>query len=72
MTPTTPEAPVFDVRAGQVDVWPILALDPDALAVEIGRGDHDGYLSDVAALDRSHHPPVGRQSVQVAIRARMG
>lgn len=72
MTATTPERPVFDGAAGTVDVWPILALEPAALAVEIERGDHDGYLSGLGALDRSHHPPAGRPFVQDAIRARMG
>ncbi len=70
LTATTPEAPrVFDT-ATNVDVWPILAADADALAAEIARGDHDGVLSTLAHLDATHYG--GRGSVQGAIVARRG
>jgi hypothetical protein len=59
----------FDDLRGQINVWPILALDGPALAAEIARGDHDAYLTDLALLDRAQS---ARAVVQDAIRARRG
>lgn len=71
-TPVSPpridEGPGAD---GNIDIWPILAAGAAALAKEIGKGEHDDYLSFLAACDRSQHDG-GRPLVQEAVRKRKG
>lgn len=71
MDVSTPEKK-YDFKAGQVDLWPILRADPEALAAEVTKGDHDGYLSGLARLDLSQSPEGrGRLEVQGAIAKRI-
>jgi len=68
----TPERPVFDTRRGTVDVYPILAADAADLVAEIDRGDHDGYLFDLAHHEQSKAGTPARAAVLDACTKRRG
>jgi hypothetical protein len=62
---TTPESPVVldSLQRGSVDIWPIQRAAPADLAAEIERGEHDAYLSDLLAAERT------QRSAPVVLRA---
>jgi hypothetical protein len=71
---TTPESPVVldSLQRGSVDIWPIQRATPADLAAEIARGEHDAYLSDLLAAERTQRAaPVVLQAI-AARRGRAG
>lgn len=54
MRVSTPEAPVVDTTPrGSINIWPMQCQEPDLLAEEVARGDHDAHLSDLRAAEKT-------------------